>query len=588
MITSPQSSLLGGPSVNSGYIPPSTCEVSGEDGKAIVIQPQPDLSDIDLLLSRLDSRVVYSGPPHLFWNQNGILQTSNINEWPVEYQNGVAIGRSFPEPQTTNYLPNCRAIALSNNVKASADFDLIVGETSAPDGGAMCLIPVASAFYLISQDIGGVDLIPGTPYTLSTEWNRLVFPVTPTANSVVRIWIGRNINDASGNTFVFIEPSSALNIGDYVFSWFAKAGDEVTFPAGCGMIENSNYPYATSPIITEDANQGIRTESSVSIAQVGDSQSIVIVYDDLSLEVSPFNGADSVSLPFATFNWGERYITRIKYLSNVPDLSPIDLTAETLDSRVSYSGPSHTYVDSFSALATSNENEWPLEYQDSVAIGRHEPEGQTINYAPDTVALDIAPPGNSATWMYSQGSTITYGAIETSQFNIINTETPKIFINVYNESEARFFFSPDVNPGTDSTWQRNILTFENTIESTLRFYTQREGATSYLYQHCPGVPVGSFVASVFRRLTDTNMQSEAPQLEIGTFPTSPIFNDRNEQNTRLASSVTVKNPGGAKNIVLHFSDGTRSTVPFVSDIATLPLASQAWATRYITQITFSN
>jgi len=589
MILSPLSKYIGGAIVNSGIYRNNTEEAIG-GGTATAIQPQPDLSDIDLTIAALDSRITYSGPAHLFWNEVGVLATSNLNEWPLEFRNGLAVGRSLPEPESTNLQVNCRAIVASDNVKPSTGFTIDVDVTGAPDGGSIGILPIVSEFYLISQDVSGVDLVSGTAYSISTDWTRLVFPVTTTADSRTRIWLGRDLNSSDGTPFVFLTQTDPLTSGNYVFSWFAKetSDDQNEFVAGIGMIENGNYPYSTSPIITEDANQVTRTESSVNVALVGDSQSIAVVYDDGTIDIIPFNNAQSISLPFASFDWSEKYVTRIKYLDNVPDLSPIDLTTQTLDPRVTYTGPEHSYLDSEGLISTTSPNEWPLEYFNGLVAGRHEPEPETKNYALDSDAFDRSGPGSNANWMFSQGTTVTIEGFDPRQFAVIDVEPQKVFINVYNENDATFFFNPDVNPGTDSNWDRDILRFTNSTESELRFYTQRENSQSYLYQHCPGVPAGNCVASVVRRLTDTNMQSTAPQIEIGTLATSPIYNGPTEQNTRPASSVTVSNPGGATGIVLHFTDGTTSEVAFINNVATLPMASQDYSTRYITQITFTS
>ena len=50
----------------------------------------------------------------------------------------------------------------------------------------------------------------------------------------------------------------------------------------------------------------------------------------------------------------------------------IDLTTTQLDSRLTYTGPAHSYLGSDENLSTSAENEWPIEYVNGVAVGRHD------------------------------------------------------------------------------------------------------------------------------------------------------------------------------------------------------------------------
>ncbi|PPC63903.1 hypothetical protein C1Y41_04465 [Pantoea sp. ICBG 1758] len=510
---------------------------------------------------------------------------SDENDWPLEFKNGEPVGRSLPEPQTTNFQENCRAVETSANVIVSTGSSLNVDATGAPDGGGICLVPAISEYYLVSQDVNGIDLQPGTAYSLTADWTRLVFARNVSTQSRTRIWLGRDLDNSSGIPFVFLTQTNAMNNGNYVFSWFARVADASNFHAGIGQIENSNYPYSTSPIINESDVQGERAASSVTIANQGNSQGLALIYDDRMISVIPFSGEASISLPFATWNWSERYLTRIKFLSNIPDLSPIDMTAETLDSRVTYTGPAHTYLDQAGNLATSAENEWPLEYVNGQVMGRHEPEPSTTNYAIDSAITDLAQVGTNASWMFPQGTTITVSDSEGSQFPIINSESLKVFVGVYNETKGAFLV-PDTNPNTGSDWSRVILPFTNDMASELRFYTQRETTTSYLYEKCPAVPTGSFVASVYRKLTSENMQATAPQIEPGTVPTSPIFNGETEQNTRKAAKAIVTNPGLATQIQIDYSDNSRAIVSFTNNQAVIPFSSLAWSSRYITTIRF--
>ena len=271
-----------------------------------------------------------------------------------------------------------------------------------------------------------------------------------------------------------------------------------------------------------------------------------------------------------------------------PEIQAINLLSPTLDSRVSYHGPAHTYVNVNGNLLTSAVNEWPLEYQNGVAVGRHEPEPAATNYAIDSAATNIAGPGVSAIWMFSEGTTVTITASNGSQFPVIGAEARKTFLRVFNEADAGFL-TDETDPGTGTEWERESLSFNNDTLSDLRFYPLRENASSYVYQRCQSVPTGNMVASVFRKLTpDVTMQITATQVESGNVPTSPIFNDAASQNSRDASTVIVTNPGGATGITIIYSDGTTQSLSFgTSQSVNIPVASQAWGSRYITQITYS-
>lgn len=271
-------------------------------------KPKP----IDLTAETLDRRITYTGPGHFYYAESGLLAMSQDNVWPLEYANGAPVGRHEPEPAATNLQPGNRVLALSDFVKASGVTEITVDETGAPDGGAIGRIPVDASSYMVSQDVGGAQIVPLADYDLTDAWQRLAFPATVTSSSHVRLWLGRNTHDANGNPSVWLTQNTNLSPGDYVFSWFAKASDDgVTFPAGLGQIERVNYPHATSPIVTDTASAS-RAASSVTVAKDGNATGIRIHFSDGSTQALTFT-VDSISIPLAGKNWGERYITRIEY-----------------------------------------------------------------------------------------------------------------------------------------------------------------------------------------------------------------------------------------------------------------------------------
>lgn len=305
MITTPNAPVIGAKSFSGIW-------VSGviSIGKAF----QAGINAIDLTAQSLDSRVSYNGPAHLYWDASGKLATSTTNAWPLEYRDGVAIGRHQPEPASTNIQVNGRAIAESTNVQKSGTFSIVVDQTGAPDGKAIGCLPVAASSYMVSQDVGGAQIVPLARYNLTSKWQRMAAAARVTDSSRVRIWLGRNAEASNGQPSLWLTQSANVAAGNYVFSWFVKASDDgVTFPAGLGMIEMGNYPYATSPIVTESTSTVTRPASSVTVQRDGNVSGIKIYFSDNTNTNIPFNGAASVTVPFATTHWGERYMTRIEY-----------------------------------------------------------------------------------------------------------------------------------------------------------------------------------------------------------------------------------------------------------------------------------
>ncbi len=293
----------------------------GESGRVGVWRPgAPSIGTtalirpIELKSAAVDPRITYSGPAHLYWASNGVLTQSSENQWPLEYRDGVPVGRHQPEPASTNIQVNGRAIAESTNVVKSGNFSIVVSANGAPDGNAIGRIPVEASSYMVSQDNGGAQIVPIARYSLTSKWQRMAFATAVTTSSRVRIWLGRNADASNGQPSLWLTQSANVDAGNYVFSWFVKASDDgVTFPAGIGMIETGNYPYATSPIITESTTTVTRAASSVTVKRDGKAKRIVIMFSDNTTLSIPFNGASSLTIPYATSNWGEKYMVRIRY-----------------------------------------------------------------------------------------------------------------------------------------------------------------------------------------------------------------------------------------------------------------------------------
>jgi len=272
-----------------------------------------------------------------------------------------------------------------------------------------------------------------------------------------------------------------------------------------------------------------------------------------------------------------------------PEIADIDLTALTLDPRVTYTGPAHTYFDSNGQFAISAANEWPLEYVNGVAVGRSEPEPESKNYQLDSAFSSISETqqGEDTAWITSQSAGVTVSQPDDGTFFGIETNKPGWeLIGVFSEGTGAFIV-PATDTPVDNSWTVANRTFTNPSLARIRFYIARLDSQNYVYGRVPDLPVGDYIATVWRELTSEGfVQCRASQIEPGTFSTSPIFNEATAQNTRAASSVTITNPGPATGITVQYSDGNTASISFVNDVATLPLMNQTWGSRYITRISF--
>jgi len=275
-----------------------------------------------------------------------------------------------------------------------------------------------------------------------------------------------------------------------------------------------------------------------------------------------------------------------------PEIDPINLLSETLDSRVSYVGPAHTFISQNGNFLTSAENEWPLEYQNGIAIGRHEPEPSATNYQRDSSfsSLSETQLGQNTVWVTSQSAGVSVNEPEEGSLFSISIEKPGwVNTGVYSEAGNGSFIAPDQQSDISEQWTRVSRVFTNDSVAQIRFYISRLNSTNYVYSRTPDLPIGNYVASVWRIDTTDNIQSRAAQIEEGSLATSPIFNDDSGQNSRSESTVNISNPGSASGINVIYTDGEVLTINFDSTgIITIPKASKEWANRYIQQITFNS
>lgn len=260
---------------------------------------------IDMTAPTLDPRITYTGPQHYFWNSAGGIELCSDNEWPLEFRNGSKIGRHEPEPAAINLQPQSRATVPGDYVKMSGIDDFQTTATGGPDGGAIALLPISCDVYALSQDIGGAYLFPPTNYTHTDDWQLIAFTVTSTTKSALRLWLGRN--NAAGRPAFWLTPG-ILDAGTYTASFFTRSNNSDTFRAGFGQIESGSV--ATSPIVTANTTAS-RPAASVTVDTAGAS-SLTVTYSN-GFSDTYATDENTFTLPTASRNWSERYITRIEF-----------------------------------------------------------------------------------------------------------------------------------------------------------------------------------------------------------------------------------------------------------------------------------
>lgn len=290
---------------------------------------------------------------------------------------------------------------------------------------------------------------------------------------------------------------------------------------------------------------------------------------------------------------GEKYVTGLwvpdSYsmgdTSSAPEIKAIDLLSTSLDSRVTYSGPPHSYIGTDGKLKQSALNEWPLEYKNGAPVGRHQPEPAATNYVPGVEYTKISRGGTTDDWNYGGAATPVIAPSDFGPAAATTTPTGTLTA-VYSEATSTFIGAAQ-DGGSSSTWKRITRKFTNPSQAMLRWYVSRVDANDYLLARCSSVPAGQYIASVYRKTSVGGLLSAAAQLESGSVATSPIISPQGQQASRAASSVSVKRDGKASSVTVIFNTGEKLTIPFNNaESVSVPVSSLDWGTRFMTRIQY--
>ncbi len=284
---------------------------------------------INLLATTLDSRVVYDGPQVYFINRNGNLAQSAVNEWPLTFIDGVAVGRVPPENLVTNGVVN-------NANLSSTPWTKLNLSITPNDEAVTILTPSTTNGTHIVQQIYSGSFSGGDVYTLSYIAKAYGYNFARLRSADESGLIGdalANLDDgtlssgAAGSTIVhlgggwyrFTETVTVKSAGAtqlVLAIWVYDNSAQPTY-AGDGssgilvsapQIEKSSF--ATSPIVTE-SSAVIRPSASAKVVMSG-AASIDITYSDGTVVNVP-SVDDYATIPQADSAWGSKYITRIDF-----------------------------------------------------------------------------------------------------------------------------------------------------------------------------------------------------------------------------------------------------------------------------------
>lgn len=292
---------------------------------------------INMLSSTLDSRIVYDGPQVYYINRNGNLVQSAVDEWPLTFIDGVAVGRVPPEVGGLNLLKMSED--LSDPVWAKTRTTVTYGGTQDPTGGtgASKLVPTTTT--------GTHNVLQTITPEASTAYTYSVFVKANGYNNAI-VQIGIFASQVASNP-VYVDLSTGvitsandysrcgvIAVGDGWFRvwvrvitnssptsinasvWATDAANNTSFPGdgvsaisvfGAQMEKSTN----SSSYIKTEENLITRPAASAKVVMNG-ATSINITYSDGTVVNVP-SVDDYATIPQADSAWGSKYITTIKF-----------------------------------------------------------------------------------------------------------------------------------------------------------------------------------------------------------------------------------------------------------------------------------
>ncbi|MFH8134199.1 hypothetical protein ABU178_08430 [Pantoea osteomyelitidis] len=256
----------------------------------------------------------------------------------------------------------------------------------------------------------------------------------------------------------------------------------------------------------------------------------------------------------------------------------IDLTSDSTDPRIKYTGPPHFYWDSDGHLHLSDENEWPVEYKDGLPIGRHAPEPAAVNLQPEMRGDTARINGSTGNFIYTPTS--GYAVAEGPDGGpIASVNTDELLYGIYDQTSSAWLEAPA--PITDlSSWTRVISTLR--AEGAVRTYVGRRDTANYLYALCQLPVADTYTFSHYRKL-GSSLLTGFVQVEAGTIATSPILTGTDKVTRNAATAIIAT--AGINRLTVSWSDGASDTYQTPEDSFSLPLSAHHWGTRYMQSIT---
>jgi len=298
---------------------------------------------INMQAQDLDGRIVYSGPSINYLNNAGLLAASAVNEWPLQFVGGMAVGRVAPESSAENSLFYSQDFTNTANWAGTTTSRGAGSSSPSGSGSGLKITPLSSGSS--SRQIGQnvqATLNAGETWSFSvfakaSGYNILQFVWAAGATGINTGYINFDLTTLSlGNPSAF--DAKATSVGN---GWvLCQASIPITGTAASktfaiGIVPsissvrsvawagdgNSGIEFwaaqaekgskATSYIPSIGAAVSTRPAASASVFMNG-ATSIDITYSDASV-VNVAAVSDYAPIPQANAAWGSKFITRIDF-----------------------------------------------------------------------------------------------------------------------------------------------------------------------------------------------------------------------------------------------------------------------------------
>lgn len=289
---------------------------------------------INMLASTLDSRIVYDGPQVYYINRNGNLVPSAVNEWPLTFIDGIAVGRVPPELMGVNSVLYSSDILSSPWVKVRTDVTLAPGYLTSDNTFKLTPTIVNGAHYIqqsIEGEFGEDEFYTFSCFAKSDGYKYARLRAADGAGFISDVVVNLETGDIysgqqnslvtyiGGGWFRFTElivvRGNGANKLDITIGVNGNS-TQLTYPGdgSSGILVSSpqieKSEFATSPIVT-DASPVTRHSASAKVTMNG-ATSIDITYSDGTVVNVP--AVDNyATIPQADSAWGSKYITRIDF-----------------------------------------------------------------------------------------------------------------------------------------------------------------------------------------------------------------------------------------------------------------------------------